>query len=94
MLPIAPTQRLKERHVYLKEVNFHSPDGVPEDEVGTLTALCGPIQGGILDGGPIIKTFWRPSEEEIAALVNGAVIEIDILDANLAPMAINVEVDV
>ena len=94
MLPLPEIPKwLKKRHSNLKVVNFHSPSEVPEEEVGTLPTLCGDWEGGVFDGGPHMRSYWKPNSEEILALVNGAVIELTIIGDQMPPLVLNVEVE-
>ena len=92
MLPVDPSANIQEQNPTLRVMRFDSPEGVPEEECGSLKALVGTYQQGVFDGGTVIKTFWKPSEEEIAALKAGAVIELDFYGVSGMPMtAMNVE---
>ena len=91
MLPVEPTQKLKDQYPHLRIVKFVSPEGVPDDECGDVVSLGGLVEGGPFDGGPIIRTFWKPSELELAALNSGAVIELDFYTDRMCMTAMNVE---
>lgn len=91
MLPIQPSENLHQKYPTMQSVKINSPKDVPEEECGDVVALVGQISGGIFDGGPIIRTFWQPSEEELAALNAGAVIELDFYDVGMPMTAMNVE---
>lgn len=90
MLPIQPPESEILKHPNSRVVHFHAPKGVPEEECGTLSVIYGRVQGGVFDGGPLICTFWRPSDEEMELLKTGGVIEIAFYDSTLAPTAMNV----
>ena len=91
MLPVEPSQKIRDENPHMRIIRFKSPDGVPEDECGDVTSLGGCVQGGPFDGGPIIRTFWKPSEEELEALNAGAVIELDFYNDQMLMTAMNVE---
>lgn len=42
------------------------------------------------DLGPIVTSHWRPSEEELAVLNAGGVVEVDLYTPRIPPVAINV----
>lgn len=54
---------------------------------------CGalPVTKCLLDGKPAMKSYWRPSEEEIRALVDGHHITLLVLGTVHPPVAIGVE---
>lgn len=91
MLPVEPTEKLKGQYPDMRVIKFTSPDGVPEEECGDVASLGGVVAGGPFDGGPIIRTFWRPSEDELHALLAGAVIELDFYTDRMPMTAMNVE---
>lgn len=92
MLPVPPSEKVNtEVYPKFKPINIVSPPGTPEEECGDLAALVGHKEGGTFDGGPMLITFWKPSEEEIEALKEGAVIELVFFDAGMPMTAMNVE---
>lgn len=92
MLPIEPSPAILARNRTLRVVRIKSPEGVPEEECGTVVALVGSYPGGIFDGGPVIRTYWKPSDEEIEFLKKGAFVELDFFTNEMPMTAMNVEV--
>jgi hypothetical protein len=90
MLPTTPTYEHHLLYPKFNDMNFGAPQDVAEEDCGTLPALVGHEEGGVFDGGPKIVTFWKPSEDEILALVQGGSIEIAFWANHMDPMAVNV----
>lgn len=50
---------------------FTAPSDLAESQVATIPAYAGHIEGGALDGVPIVVTAWKPDEGELALLNAG-----------------------
>lgn len=70
---------------------FGPPPDIDDSQCGTLTGFAGQIQQGSLEGAPIIVTAWKPSEEELAALHNGAPVFIGFITGGLPPHVVAVD---
>lgn len=60
-------------------------DSLPPEECGVVPALVGFVVGGILDGAPQFREYWKLTDEEIEVLKNGGGIEL-IFWGNQMPM--------
>lgn len=59
----------------------------PGDEATVVTL---PIQRGRLDGAKVVRSFWRPSDAELAVLVQGGVIALTVYGGTHAPLHVGV----
>jgi hypothetical protein len=80
-----------ESYPYLREMTFHAPDGVPEEDCGDLDALVGhyPHADDAEVATPMIVSFWKPSDEELEILNAGGRVELIVWNNALNPMAMN-----
>lgn len=87
MQPIKAPERVLAKYPNVEGVAMVAPEGVPEEECGTIYSLVGKQEGGIFDGGPVIRTFWTVDAEELEQLKNGGSIEICFYAYQLPPTA-------
>lgn len=52
------------------------PPGIPEEDCSTVEAVHWTYEGGIFDGHPAYTSYYRPSAEEINALIHGGIVEL------------------
>lgn len=50
-----------------------------------------PVQIFVDDGLPFYVSFWRPSEEDLAALNDGAHIRLSVISRTLPPVCVSIE---
>jgi hypothetical protein len=74
----------KQRYPHLAPMVWNAPRGA-EVEIGDLATLT-----GLEDGWPVVKSFWKPSEEELGLLNQGAYIEVEVLAPRPPPIALNI----
>lgn len=93
MIPVSVPQSAKLEHPQLQIVNFGPPQGLGDEHVGTAQAQVGVWkENGVFDGAPVVRTFWKPSEEELAFLQNnGGVVELIYFSETMLVTSINVE---
>lgn len=58
---------------------FGAPNDLTESQVAAIPAYTGQIEGGSLDGVPIVVTAWKPDERELALLNAGHPIFLSFL---------------
>jgi hypothetical protein len=73
-----------ERYPHLAPRIWHAPRGT-EGEIGDLATLT-----GLDEGWPVVKSFWKPTEEELGLLNEGAFIEVDVVANQPPPIALNI----
>jgi hypothetical protein len=56
----------------------HPSDLAPE-QVAEVPAFTGLIQGGSLDGQPIVITAWRPEPDDVARLMSGGLLFVGFI---------------
>lgn len=90
MEPINPPEWVKPLYPNDHVIRMNPPPGVPEEECGIQEVLGGRLFGGVFDGGPVLRTFWSLTEEEIDRLRDGAVIQFYMFANELPPNGANV----
>jgi hypothetical protein len=59
--------------------NFKAPEDLDESQVFTIPAYSGNIQGGNLDGAPVVVTAWLPSPEDLERLNAGGAVYLAVI---------------
>jgi hypothetical protein len=85
MHPIDPPVVSRMQYPGCKQFHMNPPDGVPEDECGTMNVLAGTIEGGVFDGGPVFRTFWKLEDDELEILNNGGYVQLFFYSSQLPP---------
>ena len=62
-----------------------APTGWSQEE---LRCNAIPITDVDLDGTPVVVTYWRPTEEELAAMNRGEYVQLSIIGRTMPPVAI------
>lgn len=62
------------------------PPGYSDDEIGSLPALIDRSD----PRWPAIRSYWRPSSEEIALLLDGGYIELEVIAHQMIPVGLNI----
>lgn len=44
-----------------------------------------------IEGLPLVKSYWRPTEEELAALNAGGLVALSVVGSTMPPVALDVE---
>ena len=65
-------------------VAFGPPEGMTEDEVGTIPAYLRQLLGGKYDGVKVVIVAWQPDEQELEMIKRGAPVYVCML-GGLAP---------
>lgn len=93
MIPTTVPQVAKEEHPQLQVINIGPPRGVSAQDCGTVEAQVGQWREvGVFDGAPVVRTYWKPSEEELDYLQNhGGVIELTYFSDRMMVTSMNVE---
>lgn len=65
--------------------HFKAPPDFAESQVRTVPAYIGTIKGGSCDGQNITVVAWRPTEEELHALNEGAAVHVTWFGLGLVP---------
>lgn len=65
-----------------------APEGWDQEEL-PCSAL--PITEGNYDGHPVITSFWRPSPEDLVALNEGKLLQLNVMSNVMPPVSIHVE---
>lgn len=63
------------------EVNkiFRPPNDLAESQCGAIPAHVGIIQGGSMDGSIQVVVAWKPSAEEIDAIIEGKPVFLSVI---------------
>lgn len=69
---------------------YGSPPDLDEQQVRTIKAYAGVVEGGSLDGVPVVITAWNPSPDEIEKLLAGEPIYLSFL-GGLPPHMVTME---
>jgi len=69
--------------------NIGPPPGVPVEECGFLPSLTGSESVGT-GAWPVIRSYWRPSDQELETLVEGGYIELSVYAVRMIPVALGV----
>ena len=93
MRPTSVPQSAKEQYPHLRIIDIGPPPSVSEQDCGHVEAQVGEWkEAGVFDGAPAIRTFWKPSEEELDYLQNhGGLVELVYFSDQMMVTAINVE---
>lgn len=82
--PIPP--RARASYPWARALVIGKPPGYTDDEIGGLPALIDRSEPRF----PTIRSYWKPSPEELTALNAGAHIELSVIAAQMVPVALNV----
>lgn len=93
MRPTSVPQSAKEEQPQLRVINIGPPPSVSDQDCGTVEAQVGSYREvGVFDGAPVVRTYWKPSEEELDYLQNhGGVIELCYFSDRMMVTSMNVE---
>lgn len=59
--------------------HFKAPPGYTEDQVATIPAFVGELEGGNMDGSEAVIVAWQPSPAELELLAKGNPVFIGFL---------------
>jgi hypothetical protein len=92
MRPVSVPKKAQEDSPHLRVIRIGPPKGINDDQCGTVEALVGPHKEvGVFDGAPCIKTYWRPSQEELEFIASGGVIELCYFSKTMLVTSMNTE---
>ena len=58
---------------------FGAPKDLHEEQVRAIPAYLGTVEGGSVDGCPIVVTAWQPTLQEIADIVAGQPVFLSVI---------------
>jgi hypothetical protein len=70
---------------------FGPPEGVSEEQCGTLFAHVGEVRSGPNEGVPIVVTCWIPTPEEREKISEGSPIFMTMVGGGLMPHVLTTE---
>jgi hypothetical protein len=88
MNPSEVPEFARERYPQARYTVIGKPPGYSDEEIGGLPALL----DGSVPRFPAIRSYWRPSAEDLAALNDGAYLELEVIAHQMVPVALNVVV--
>lgn len=77
---------VREWYPSARETLIGRPPGYTQEEIGGLPALIDPSDPRF----PAIRSYWRPSAEELESLADGAYIELEVIAHQMVPVALNI----
>jgi len=81
--PVPPSAQLNypDHH----ELLIGPPENVAEEDCGYSAALVGHVKMGVFDGAAVMRTFFRPTKEELEALNEDGYIELYFIANQMPP---------
>jgi hypothetical protein len=86
MLPSQIPEFAKARYPRGVATIIGKPPGFSDAEIGRLPALVDRSDPRF----PAIRSFWRPSQEDLASLNAGGLIELEVIAHQMVPVALNI----
>lgn len=59
--------------------HFKHPEGYTPEQVASIPAFFGNIQGGSMDGAEVVIVAWQPSQQDLLHLLQGKPIYVGFL---------------
>lgn len=73
------SEEIKEEYPTFNVVVMGPPAGIAEEDCYSLETLQGYVSEGAFDGAPLFKSYWKPTEAELAILNSGGTLELGII---------------
>lgn len=73
------TEQLQSNYPTFKKIDMGPPAGVAEEDCYTLEVLADHVKEGAFDGAPMFRSYWKPSETELAIIESGGYIELVVI---------------
>lgn len=77
-------------HFPQANIKYGPPPDLEESQCAAIPAFVHEVRGGSCDGVPQVVVCWKPTDEEIEAIKNGAPIYLSVL-GNLPPHYLSVD---
>lgn len=90
MNPIPVPEAAKLTRPECQVVNMGKPQGVPDEECGSVEMLISPSQAMSGFGGRSQYAYFRPNERELEILNNGGFLELNQIGSVVQPFALSV----
>lgn len=73
------TEQLQSTYPTFKKIDMGPPAGVAEEDCYTLEVLADHVKEGAFDGAPMFRSYWKPTEHELAIINSGGYIELVVI---------------
>lgn len=77
-----PTQHVSNNHV------LGAPAGWDQQQLPCNAVAITTLK---VDGLPVVKSYWRPTKEELSALNAGGLVALSVVGSTMPPVALEVE---
>lgn len=93
MVPMRPatiSHTLAALYPNAERLSIGPPQGVAEEDCGTIEALISKVEGGAFDGARNFRVFWKPSADDIERMLAGHEVEVQFICPMLIPHTVGV----